>query len=69
MKSIQLTFREAEELNQAVKIAQETITRINNLKVFDTSLDEIWELRNFSQQVSAILYNIHGGVYRTEVRP
>jgi len=64
MKPIQLTRRETDELQQAVDIAEETIRRIKALKVFDTSSDEIWELKNYSQQISAILYNIHGEVYR-----
>lgn len=63
MKSIELTRRETDELAQALKIAEETIRRINAIQVFNTSTEEIWELKNFSSQISAILYNISEGVY------
>lgn len=70
MSSIQLTRRELDELADAVKIAQETIRRINALEVFNVNLDELWEIRNYSEQTAAILYNIHEGIYRSDaVRP
>ena len=67
MKSINLTKKEVSELRQALDIAEKTIRRIHDLSVFDVKLDDLWELRNYSQQISAILYNIHGGVYRAGV--
>lgn len=61
-----LTIREQDELNEAKKLALDVARQIETLRKDDLDHDskELWDLRNFAQQISAVLYNIHHGVYR-----
>jgi len=72
---MKLTEREGAELLNAIEIAKETINKMTQLEYAARNGDkvdkhEIWKLKNYSAQISAILYNIAFGIYRDQtVRP
>ena len=71
---MKLTMNEADKLIDAFDIAEETIEKIKGLEHsarMGSEIDdhELWELKNFSEQIGAILYNIHHGVYRPSQAP
>lgn len=65
----ELTFREVKELREAQNIVVDVSARISEI-LFDGNVDteKLWELRNHSAEISAVLYNVHHDIYQPEAR-
>ena len=66
---MKLTKNEIENLIEASRIADESSHQIYRMVCeakdgVDIDEHRLWELKNYSRQISAVLFNIHDRVYR-----
>ena len=67
------TDKERAKLHAAITKAETLIKKMSKMHadvLFQHPVDEsaLWKLQNDATEVSAVLYNIHGGVYLPAVR-
>lgn len=68
MENRKLLQKETDNLLEAIEILDEVKQAILGLEHsgrmgYEVSMSEVWNLRNRAQEVSAVLYNIHHGIY------
>ncbi len=65
---MKITANDKEQLLQAIQINLEIKTRLNNINAraqqgLEIDENELWDLRNRTKEVTAVLHNIHEDVY------